>query len=98
MVNYKQHAISIGNPKIKNLMTMPKQTFQLVSAKGRMPPVLTEQGEFGMGSALDFGRERREFTFESDATPICHRSFTASRIVLKSLGSMASSGRSLASA
>ena len=62
-------------------MTMPEQTFQLVGVKGRVRPVLTEQDELGAGKAFDFRRQQDEFTLESDAAPVDHKSFTAASIV-----------------
>src|ERR1700677_4210443 len=94
----KRTRLSVRNPKVENLVAMPEQTFQLVGAKRGMPPVLTEEGKLGAGDAFDFRRQLGELTFETAAAPIGHKSFTAASIVLKSLGSMAPSARSLASA
>ena len=81
MINYKQHAASVSDPKVKNLVTMPEQTFQFVCAKRRMPPVLAEKGELGTGNTFDFRRQHGEFAFEADTAPVGYKSLTASSIV-----------------
>src|ERR1035441_6990702 len=63
-----------------------------------MPPVAAEEGELGAGRALNFRGKRLELVLEADGSPEPHRSLAVSSIFACSFGSMASPGRSLASA
>ena len=57
MINHKENTVPISDPKVKNLVTVPKQAFQFVCTKGGMPPVLTKESELGAGDAFDLRRQ-----------------------------------------
>ena len=76
VINDEQQPVSVRHPKVKNLMTMPEQTLQLVGAKRGVPPVLAKQGKLGAGKAFDFKRQQGEFTLKPNAAPVGHKSLT----------------------
>ena len=69
MVNHEQHAIAVGDGKIENLVPMPGDAFQFVTAKRRVPPVDAEQGELSPRGLLNLGGKRLELVFEPDGAP-----------------------------
>ena len=81
MINYEQYAVSVSDPQVEDLVTVPEHTFQFVSTQRRMPPILTEQGKLGASSAFDFQRKQGEFALEADTSPVSHKSLTVSSIV-----------------
>ena len=79
-INHEENAIFFGDIKVENLVAMPENVRELVTAQGRMTPVLREESELRASSSLDPRRKASKFPFEPNSAAIDHRSSTASSI------------------
>ena len=92
MIGDEQNAVFFGDIQIENLVTMPENISEFVTAQRRMPPVCRSaftgelrraRGEhkFSAGSAFNLGRKISKFSLKSNRAPIDHKSSTVSSIV-----------------
>ena len=96
-INDEENAISVGDIKVENLVSVPEEACQFVTAQRGMPPVRGEKREFAASGAFDFGRKISELSFKSNGPAIGHRSSTAPSIASCSFGSIGSFSCSLMS-
>ena len=79
-INDEENAIFFGDIKIENLVAMPENAREFMTAQRRMAPVRREEREFRASGALNFGGKISKFSLEPNGPAIDHRSSTASSI------------------
>ena len=80
-INDEQNAVFFGDIQIENLVTMPENISEFVTAQRRMPPVCREEHKFRASGAFNLGRKISKFSLKSNRAPIDHKSSTVSSIV-----------------
>ena len=98
VIDHEQDTVTIGHPKVEDLMAVPDDACRFVAAERGMSSIGTEHGELGAGNVLDIERKGFELAFEPDGAPEDHRSLTMSARESYCWGSTASSICSLVSA
>ena len=98
VIDHEQDTVTIGHPKVEDLMAVPDDACRFVAAERGMSSIGTEHGELGAGDVLDIERKGFELAFEPDGAPEDHRSLTMSARESYCWGSTASSICSLVSA
>jgi hypothetical protein len=77
---FRAREITPCDLKVSASVAMPENARELVTAQGRMTPVVREEGELRASSSLNFRRKASKFPFEPNGAAIDHRSSTASSI------------------
>ena len=79
-IDDEQNTIFFGDMKIENLVAMPENAREFMTAQRRMTPVRREEREFLASGALNFEGKVSKFSLEPNGSAIDHRSSTASFI------------------
>ena len=80
-IDDEENAVFLSHIQIENLMTMPENTSEFVTAQRRVPPVRRKKSKFRACGAFNLRRKIPKVFLESNGAPIDHKSSTASSIV-----------------